>query len=140
MGEIRDAILKIVKSDKEIGNALQSAKVPGKIRSLRGIAYIGDDGGSKSKKVIDPSNGENTGAPGATQETDPANPSWPTPNMPGGSGTGVESPWVEQSRTTSQYTLPVPPNATDITIEEAATITFSDPSGNLITLQFTTQP
>jgi len=55
------------------------------------------------------------------------------PPPSGGSST---SPWVETSRTTNTYTLPVSEGATEIDIDEALTITFLDAGGNEITLQF----
>ncbi len=84
MSELSEAIIKIVKSDPDIGSAINAAVNPAKIYSRRGMAYVNDSGAITAKGG---SEGSSEGAPGAGQETDPENTDR-TDNAPGITGVG----------------------------------------------------
>ncbi len=73
MGDIADSLWRIIKPRIEEQNGLGVAETPKKIRARRGMAYINSEGGISTKSGSDPSGGDETGAPGAEQETDPEN-------------------------------------------------------------------
>jgi hypothetical protein len=61
MGELARAIIKIVKSDPDLGNQLGNADEKGAVKSTRGIAYHNAEGAISAEAGADPSTDDVTG-------------------------------------------------------------------------------